>query len=251
MESSPHTAPPPGDELLPTRPSLLARLRNHDDSKSWHRGWEEFYLSYHPVLYRHALKHGLSDADAADVVQEIVIGLARSLPQYQYAPARSSFKTWLFRVAHNKVVDQLRKLKRQRRGRVENDGNENREAQTEVADENALTPDRAWDLTWETNLRRAALEQMIALPEGRREEPRRLLQSLYTSEADLVPDLAAGTLTVRVVHPANPLLARALEPLCTQLTQTQTEFPTTPLRMVFTLASSEPGATQNPRDRGS
>ena len=160
MESSPHTAPPPGDELLPTRPSLLARLRNHDDSKSWHRGWEEFYLSYHPVLYRHALKHGLSDADAADVVQEIVIGLARSLPQYQYAPARSSFKTWLFRVAHNKVVDQLRKLKRQRRGRVENDGNENREAQTEVADENALTPDRAWDLTWETNLRRAALDHV-------------------------------------------------------------------------------------------
>ena len=97
----------------------------------------------------------------------------------------------------------------------------------------------------------AALEQMIALPEGRREDARRLLQSLYTSEADLVPDLAAGTLTVRVVHPANPLLARALEPLCTELTQTQTEFPTTPLRMVFTLVSSEPGATQNPRDRGS
>ena len=92
---------------------------------------------------------------------------------------------------------------------------------------------------------------MIALPEGRREDARRLLQSLYTSEADLVPDLAAGTLTVRVVHPANPLLARALEPLCTELTQTQTEFPTTPLRMVFTLVSSEPGATQNPRDRGS
>lgn len=89
-----------------------------------------------------------------------------------------------------------------------------------------------------------------ALPAGRQEEARRLLQSLYTSEADLVPDLAAGTLTVRVVHPANPLLARALEQLCTELTQTQTEFPTTPLRMVFTLVSSEPGATQNPRDRG-
>lgn len=88
-----------------------------------------------------------------------------------------------------------------------------------------------------------------ALPAGRQEEARRLLQSLYTSEADLVPDLAAGTLTVRVVHPANPLLARALEQLCTELTQTQTDFPTTQLRMVFTLVSSEPGATQNPRDR--
>ncbi len=82
-----------------------------------------------------------------------------------------------------------------------------------------------------------------ALPAGRRDEARRLLQSLYTSEADLVPDAAAGTLTVRLAHPANPLLARALEQLCSELTQTQTEFPTTKLRLVFTLVSHKPGAT--------
>jgi hypothetical protein len=85
-----------------------------------------------------------------------------------------------------------------------------------------------------------------ALPAGRREEARRLLQSLYTSEADLVPDATAGTLTVRLAHPANPLLARALELLCAELTQTQTEFPTTKLRLVFRLGSREPRATQNP-----
>jgi hypothetical protein len=72
------------------------------------------------------------------------------------------------------------------------------------------------------------------------------LQSLYTSEADLVPDATAGTLTVRLAHPANPLLARALEQLCTELTQTQTEFPTTKLRLVFRPVSRDPGATQNP-----
>jgi hypothetical protein len=88
-----------------------------------------------------------------------------------------------------------------------------------------------------------------ALPEGRREEARRLLQSLYTSEADLLPDAAADTLTVRLAHPANPLLARALDQLCTELTQTQTQFPTTKLRLVFTLVSAKPGAIQIPRDR--
>lgn len=85
-----------------------------------------------------------------------------------------------------------------------------------------------------------------ALPAGRREEARRLLQSLYTSEADLVPDAAAGTLTVRLTHPANSLLARALEALCGELTQTQTEFPTTQLRLVFTLVSTQPSAKQSP-----
>lgn len=84
------------------------------------------------------------------------------------------------------------------------------------------------------------------LPAGRREEARRLLQSLYTSEADLVPDATTGTLTVRLAYPANPLLARALERLCAELTQTRTEFPTTKLRLVFRLVSGKPGATQNP-----
>lgn len=86
-----------------------------------------------------------------------------------------------------------------------------------------------------------------ALPVGRREQARRLLQSLYTSEADLVPDATAGTLTARLAHPANPLLARALASLCAELTQTPTEFPTTKLRLVFKLVSREPGATQEQR----
>ena len=85
-----------------------------------------------------------------------------------------------------------------------------------------------------------------ALPADRRAEARRLLQSLYTTEADLLPDPAAGTLTVRLAHPANPLLGRALATLCRELTQTQTEFPTTNLRLVFTLVSSKPGAAQYP-----
>jgi hypothetical protein len=88
-----------------------------------------------------------------------------------------------------------------------------------------------------------------ALPEARREEARRLLQSLYRMEADLVPEAEAGTLTVRLHYPANPMLGRALEKLCAELTQTETVFPTTTLRMVFSLVSGKPGADQNPRDQ--
>jgi hypothetical protein len=82
------------------------------------------------------------------------------------------------------------------------------------------------------------------LPEGRREEARRLLQSLYASEADLAPDQTAGTLTVRLPDPANPWLGRAVEALCSELTQTETVFPTTKLRLVYEVVSS-----QNHRDR--
>jgi len=78
-----------------------------------------------------------------------------------------------------------------------------------------------------------------ALPKWRQEEERRLLQSLYTSEADLIPDEAASTLTVRLHYPANAMLAGAVEKLCKELTATQTIFPTTKLRLVYHLARGE------------
>jgi len=89
-----------------------------------------------------------------------------------------------------------------------------------------------------------------ALPKWRQEEARRLLQSLYASEADLIPDEAAGTLTIRLHYPANPLLARAVEKLCEELTAAETIFPTTKLRLVYQLANGIPAeaADQNPSE---
>lgn len=78
-----------------------------------------------------------------------------------------------------------------------------------------------------------------ALPKWRQDEERRLLQSLYACEADLIPDEAAGTLTVRLHYPANAMLAGAVEKLCEELTATQTVFPTTKLRLVYELAGGE------------
>ena len=79
-----------------------------------------------------------------------------------------------------------------------------------------------------------------ALPKWRQEEERRLLQSLYASEADLIPDPVAGTLTVRIHYPANALLGRAVATLCEELTATETVFPTTHLRLVYQLADGAP-----------
>ncbi len=83
-----------------------------------------------------------------------------------------------------------------------------------------------------------------ALPKWRKEEERRLLQALYAGEADLIPDEAAGTLTVRLHYPANAMLAKAVEKLCEELTATQTVFPTTKLRLVYQLVHvAPPGVT--------
>ena len=75
----------------------------------------------------------------------------------------------------------------------------------------------------------------------RPDEARRLLRALYTTEADLLPDTDAGTLTVRLHHGANAATNQVIEKLCEELNETETVFPRTNLRLVMKL-----GSTQNP-----
>jgi len=72
----------------------------------------------------------------------------------------------------------------------------------------------------------------------RPDEARRLLCALYTTEADLIPDHEAGTLTVRLHHAANAVSDKAIEKLCDELNATETLFPRTNLRLVLKLGST-------------
>ena len=72
----------------------------------------------------------------------------------------------------------------------------------------------------------------------RPDEARRLLCALYTTEADLLPDPAAGTLTVRLHHSANAATDQVIEKLCEELNATETVFPRTNLRLVLKLGSA-------------
>ena len=72
----------------------------------------------------------------------------------------------------------------------------------------------------------------------RPDEARRLLRALYTTEADLLPDPDAQTLTVRLHHAANAATDQVLEKLCEELNATETIFPRTNLRLVLKLGAS-------------
>jgi len=70
------------------------------------------------------------------------------------------------------------------------------------------------------------------------DEARSLLQTLYRTEADLLPDVEAGTLTVRLHHLANARSDAAIRKLCEELNETETLFPRTQLRLILKLGSS-------------
>ena len=67
---------------IQTRPSLLYRPKEGDDVESW----QEFYRVYGKLARDFAIKAGLTDTEADEVVQETAIGVARHLPGFSYDP---------------------------------------------------------------------------------------------------------------------------------------------------------------------
>jgi hypothetical protein len=71
----------------------------------------------------------------------------------------------------------------------------------------------------------------------RPDEARTLLRSLYQTEADLLPDYEAGTLTVRLHHMASRCNDVAIQKMCDELNEMEMLFPGTDLRLVMKLGS--------------
>ena len=72
---------------------------------------------------------------------------------------------------------------------------------------------------------------------ARDDDARALLRHIFRNEADLVPDLFAKTLTVRLHHLAQNAHDVAARHLCVHLNATQTVFPGTDLRLVYEIGS--------------
>lgn len=141
---------------LPTRQSLLSRLRNLDDQESW----RTFFDLYWRMLYKVARRAGLSEADAEDVVQETVVAVARQMPRFRYDAARGSFKGWLFRIVGRRVNDHLRRLYRQPRRdeAVPEPDADDEDRAPGGADEASAEFGAAWEQEWE----QAVLEAAVA-----------------------------------------------------------------------------------------
>jgi RNA polymerase sigma factor (sigma-70 family) len=84
---------------LKTRATLLARIRDPNDKASW----DEFVTLYMPLVYSYALKRGFQDADAADLAQETMVNVVRTLPTFRYDADRGTFRGWLLTILLNLI----------------------------------------------------------------------------------------------------------------------------------------------------
>ena len=72
------------------------------------RAFEDLARREERALYRHALRIVGTTADAEDIVQDALFSAWRSIASFQGL----SFRAWLFRIATNRALDQLRSRKR-------------------------------------------------------------------------------------------------------------------------------------------
>ncbi|MCC6822723.1 MAG: sigma-70 family RNA polymerase sigma factor [Verrucomicrobia subdivision 3 bacterium] len=150
--------PAGGEEFIPTRLSLLSRLKCWDDQESW----RDFFDTYWKFLYSVAIKASLSAADARDMVQETVVAVAKGLREGRFKAAEgSSFKAWLKLIVQRRVASHLR---RRRLPYAEPmPGGEDTELTPRV--ERIPAPDASvvgevWEEEWAKNLADAAIERV-------------------------------------------------------------------------------------------
>lgn len=146
--------PVTGSRLLATRRSLLERLPNLEDQAKW----QEFFDTYWRLIYGVARKAGMTDAEAQDVVQETVVGVARNISRYD--AKAGSFKNWLLQLTRWRIADQFRKRSPQNPARVGDDSRRDTATIERVPDPAGESLDAVWEEEWKRSLVETAMERL-------------------------------------------------------------------------------------------
>jgi RNA polymerase sigma-70 factor (ECF subfamily) len=84
---------------------LLAGVRDPHNAAAWN----QFVRTYNPRVYRYCRRRGLQDADAADVTQDVLKALAKTMPRFSYDRRRGTFRSWLRKVVNSKLNNHFRR----------------------------------------------------------------------------------------------------------------------------------------------
>ena len=205
------------DELLPTRWTLIEKLKNWDDQESW----RQFFDTYWKLIYGVAIKSGLTHPEAQDAVQETVMSVCKNMQNFKADPAYGSFKAWLLNLTRWRITDQVRKRRRGEKAKEESSSNGDTTSTAEVE----RVPDPAgnaleaiWNDEWEKHIVDAALEKV------KQESSSKHYQIFYLQAIKQVPaPKVAETLNVKVdqvyliKHRLSKVFEEALRELETKL----------------------------------
>ena len=124
-----------------TRVTLLARIRDGHDADAW----GEFVR--------------LQDADAADLMQDVMRSVARNAGKLEYDPARGTFRGWLYTITRNKIYNFLSAQRNRPRASGDPDAKEQLDAAP-------AREEGGPDADWEKEYQRRLTDRAMQLVEG-------------------------------------------------------------------------------------
>lgn len=134
-----------------TRVTLLTRLKDGNDADAW----REFLRLYGPVVYGFARNRGLQDADAADLMQDVLRSVARNAHRMEYDPKRGTFRGWLYTVTRNKIYNFLSSNRNRPRASGDSGVQERLDSIPDKGD-----PDEDWELEYQRRLSAKAMDRV-------------------------------------------------------------------------------------------
>jgi RNA polymerase sigma factor (sigma-70 family) len=179
-------------ELIPTRATLISRLKDWQDQSSW----QDFFDTYWSLIYGVAIKGGLTKVEAEDVVQETLVSVAKHMPTFKYDPAIGSFKAWLLNMTRWRITDQLRKRgpKEPYVESPEETGAGNLKLDP-AANLGNTDLEKLWDTEWEKHLVASAMARI-----KRRLDPKQFQIFDFYVNKDWAPERVAKALDVPIAQ---------------------------------------------------
>jgi RNA polymerase sigma-70 factor (ECF subfamily) len=145
---------------IPTRETLLNRLRDWNDNDSW----KVFFDTYWRLIFNCARRSGLTDSEAQDVVQETLISVLKSISDFRYDRSKGRFKGWLCHIANHRIIEHKRSMRRQERliqpASFPESGEDHLAIAEKASDRIDTEHQKIWDEEWENNFQAAALERV-------------------------------------------------------------------------------------------
>jgi len=193
-----------------TRRSLLNRLKNWDDQK----GWQEFMDKYGRFIFGLARKSGFTVEESEDVVQDVLVSVAKKLSAFRYEGEKGSFKAWLVMIVKSRVIDHLRK--KYRRG-LPAEGAARLDEETRLEEriaqhEDALSHEAVWTREWEAHVLATALDRVKDRLPAKQFLAFRMCTQQQKSPGEVARALGLSLPTVYLIrHRAGRLVAREIE----------------------------------------
>jgi RNA polymerase sigma factor (sigma-70 family) len=103
-------------DFQPTRVTLLQRLCNNEKDDL---SWSEFSDAYKRYIYLLIRGMKIDHHDAEDLTQASLLGVWEKIHDFNYSPDSCKFRTWLYRIVRNKVIDHIRKANTKKNKKVD------------------------------------------------------------------------------------------------------------------------------------